>query len=59
MTKADGTHVTVKFDKNFRVTAVQAGMGAGGPGAPAGGKGPGGPGGPDRRTPAAANGSGI
>jgi hypothetical protein len=37
MTKADGTHVTVKFDKNFRVTAVQAGMGAGGPGGRAGG----------------------
>jgi len=36
MTKADGTHVTVKFDKSFRVTAVQDGMGAGGPGGPAG-----------------------
>jgi hypothetical protein len=32
MTKADGTEVTVKFDKNFAVTAVQAGMGAGAPG---------------------------
>jgi hypothetical protein len=31
MTKADGTHVTVKFDKSFKVTAVQDGMGAGGP----------------------------
>jgi len=31
MTKADGTHATVKFDKNFKVTAVQDGMGAGGP----------------------------
>jgi hypothetical protein len=29
MTKADGTKVTVKFDKNFAVTAIQAGMGAG------------------------------
>jgi hypothetical protein len=42
MTKADGTHVTVKFDKSLKVTAVQDGMGAGGPG---GGMGPGGPGG--------------
>jgi hypothetical protein len=41
MTKADGTHVTVKFDKSFKVTAVQDGMGAGGPG----GAGHGGPGG--------------
>jgi hypothetical protein len=32
MTKADGTRVTVKFDKSFKVTAVQDGMGAGGPG---------------------------
>jgi len=31
MTKADGTHVTVKFDKSFGVTAIQNGMGAGGP----------------------------
>jgi hypothetical protein len=31
MTKADGTHVTVKFDKSFAVTAIQNGMGAGGP----------------------------
>ena len=59
MTQADGTHVSVKFGKNFAVTAVQAGMGAGGPGGPAGGKGPGGPGGPDGRTPPASNGSGI
>jgi len=29
MTKADGTHVTVKLDKSFAVTAVQNGMGAG------------------------------
>ena len=27
MTKADGTEVTVKFDKNLKVTAVEAGMG--------------------------------
>jgi hypothetical protein len=32
MTKADGTHVTVKFDKSFGVTAIQNGMGTGGPG---------------------------
>jgi uncharacterized membrane protein YkoI len=32
MTKADGTHVTVEFDKNFAVTAIEDGMGAGGPG---------------------------
>ncbi|MEP7033956.1 MAG: hypothetical protein ABI662_00605 [Dermatophilaceae bacterium] len=37
MTKADGTHVTVKLDKSFTVTAIQDGMGAGGPGRPAGG----------------------
>ena len=41
MTKADGTHVTVKFDKSFGVKAIQNGMGAGGPdghpGGPAGG----------------------
>src|SRR5450759_5135829 len=46
MTKADGTHVTVKFDKSFRVTAVQDGTGAGGPGGPAGGVDRGGAGGP-------------
>lgn len=34
MTKADGTHVTVKFDKSFNVTAIQNGMGAGGPAVP-------------------------
>jgi hypothetical protein len=38
MTKADGTEVTVKFDKNLAVTKVEAGMGAGDP-APAGGQG--------------------
>ncbi len=27
MTKANGTQVTVKFDKSFQVTAVEAGMG--------------------------------
>jgi hypothetical protein len=30
VTKADGTSATVKFDKDFNVTAVQAGMGGGG-----------------------------
>jgi hypothetical protein len=35
MTKADGTEVTVKFDKNLAVTKVEAGMGTGDP-APAG-----------------------
>ena len=32
MTKADGSLVTVKFDKNYAVTGVEDGMGAGGPG---------------------------
>ncbi|MDQ1742900.1 MAG: hypothetical protein QOE23_1239 [Pseudonocardiales bacterium] len=32
MTKADGSMVTVKFDKNYAVTKVEDGMGAGGPG---------------------------
>jgi hypothetical protein len=27
MTKSDGTEVTVKFDKNLKVTGVEAGMG--------------------------------
>jgi hypothetical protein len=31
MTKADGTEVTVKLDKNFKVTAVENGMGKGDP----------------------------
>ncbi|MDT4960736.1 MAG: hypothetical protein QOF87_383 [Pseudonocardiales bacterium] len=31
MTKADGTEVTVKFDKNLAVTKVETGMGAGDP----------------------------
>ena len=35
MTKADGTRVTVKFDKNFAVIGVEDGMGKGDP-APAG-----------------------
>jgi hypothetical protein len=47
MTKADGTRVTVKLDKDFKVTAVQAGMGAGGP------RGPGGP--DDRQGPGSAS----
>jgi len=37
LTKADGTQVTVKFDQSFKVTAIQNGMGAGGPGGPGGG----------------------
>jgi hypothetical protein len=40
MTKADGSLVTVKFDKNLAVTGVEDGMGAGRPG----GHGHGGPG---------------
>ena len=59
MTKADGTHVTVKFDKAFKVTAVQDGMGTGGPGGPAGGMGRGGPSGPAGATPPAASGTGV
>ena len=59
MTKADGTHVTVKFDKSFRVTAVQDGTGAGGPGGPACGVDRGGPGGPAGVTPSASSGSGA
>lgn len=31
MTKADGTEVTVKFDKSLKVTKVESGMGAGDP----------------------------
>jgi len=31
MTKADGSLVTVKFDKNLKVTKVESGMGAGDP----------------------------
>jgi len=34
MTKADGTAVTVKFDKNLAVTKVEDGMGAGDPAPP-------------------------
>jgi len=59
MTKADGTHVTVKFNKSFAVTALQNGMGAtgpAGPGGPAGGMGQGGPGG---QTPPAPSGTGL
>jgi hypothetical protein len=59
MTKADGTFVTVKFDKSFAVTAVQAGMGSGGPGQPAGATGRGGPGGPGGATPSASAGAGL
>jgi hypothetical protein len=31
MTKADGSLVTVKFDKNLTVTKVESGMGTGDP----------------------------
>jgi hypothetical protein len=46
MTKSDGTLVTVKFDTNLNVTAVESGMGQGDPagGGPAGGSGAGAPG---------------
>jgi len=53
MTKADGTEVTVKLDKNFAVTAVEDGMGKGDP-APSGG--PGGAGGPSGTQPGAPTG---
>src|SRR3954454_19141005 len=47
MTKSDGTHVTVKVDASFKVTAVEAGgpggHGPGGPGGHGHGRGPGGP----------------
>ncbi len=60
MTKADGTHVTVKFGKNFAMTAVEQGMGAGGPGGPPGGAaGPGAAGGSPGTTPPSATGSGV
>lgn len=41
MVKADGTEVTVKFDKNYNVTSTQAGHGKGGPGGPGGAGAPG------------------
>jgi len=56
MTKADGTHVTVKFDRSFKVTVVQDGMGSGGPG---GATGQGRPGGPAGATPATSSGTGL
>ncbi len=34
MTKSDGTEVTVKFDKNYKVIGVEAGMGKGDPAGP-------------------------
>jgi hypothetical protein len=40
MKKADGSLVTVKFDKNLKVTKVESGMGAGDP-RPSGADGPG------------------
>lgn len=39
MTKADGTHVTVKVDKDFKVTTVETDRGPGGPGGPGGHRG--------------------
>ena len=42
MTNADGSHVTVKCDKNFEVTAVQTERGTGGPGGGMGHRRPGG-----------------
>lgn len=59
MTKADSTHVTVKLDKNFKVGAVQDGMGAGGPGRSAGGPGLGGSGRPAGGTPSTSSGAGA
>ena len=35
--KADSSYVTVKFDKQFTITATQDGFGSGGPGAPGSG----------------------
>jgi hypothetical protein len=55
MTKTDGTHVTVKFDKNFTITAVETGMGKG-PGRPGG---PGKHGGPGGRPPGGPSGYGA
>ncbi len=57
LTKADGTPVTVKFDKNLKYLRVEAGMGKGdpsghgGPGGPGGPGGHGGPGGPGGAAP--------
>jgi hypothetical protein len=59
MTKADGTHVTVKFGKNLTVTAIQDGMGAGGPGGPDGAMGRGGHSGPAGGTPPTLSGAGV
>ena len=36
MTKSDGSHVTVKVDKDFKVTSVENDGGRGGPGGPGG-----------------------
>ncbi len=53
MTKANGAHVTVKFDKNLKVTDIQDGMGAGGP------SGSGGHAGADRGTGPASSGPAV
>jgi hypothetical protein len=51
VTKSDGSKATVKFDKDFNVTATEDGMGAGGPGRGHGG----GPGGAPKPAPSATN----
>lgn len=56
MTKADGSRVTVKFDKNVKVTAVQDGMGGGGRGGHDDGSTRGGP---DADSSPNANGTGV
>jgi len=53
MTKADGSLVTVKFDKSLKVIRVEQGMGQGDPG----GGGPGGHGGPGGPPPASSSGT--
>jgi hypothetical protein len=54
MLKSDGTPVTVKMDKDFKVTGTETG-GPGGPGHGHGADGPGGPGGPAAPAPTASN----
>jgi hypothetical protein len=53
MTKADGTHVTVEFDKNLKVTELEAGKGAGRAGEHHGAAHDDGPGGHDGGSPSA------
>jgi hypothetical protein len=61
LTKADGTPVTVKFDKNLKELRVEAGMGKGDPGGrgDGDGDGPGGHGAPPTGAPTAAPTSGT